>query len=207
MGLRRRHAPRTSRVGVRAGVVIALAVLATGCQAGDPTDDETQEAESAALRVETVSGADRLDDQTRTELEGEVGDVLSDYVVEAFLGTFPREDFVQSFGAFTSRAARDAAGSIEVLTATNARDATAIRATQLDARLSFLTQRRAAYAGSARVHFAFDATMDDGATRPLVLDGRIMLVPGDDSWQVFGFDLTLDDGAPVDAETESEDPS
>ena len=199
----RPRAGRALRAGV-AGVVAAVAILAAGCSTGNPPEgDRPQREQSAPLRVETGFGADRLDAQTRTGLEGEVGDVLSDYVVEAFLGTFPREDFVQSFGRFTSRAARKAAGKIDVLTAASASDATAMRATELDARLSFVTQRHTAYAGSATVRFAFEATMDDGSTRPLVLDGRILLEADDDAWQIFGYDLRLDDGVAVDADTGS----
>jgi hypothetical protein len=198
MGQPRRRTGRATR----AGAVVACAVLAAGCSTGDvPDDEKSPSAESAALRMETVFGAGRLDEQTVSELEGEVGDVLSDYVVEAFLGEFPRDDFVQSFESFTSRAARDAAGRIEVLTASSAEDATAMRATQLDARLSFLTQRGTVHAGSAAVHFAFEATMEDGSTRPLVLDGRFLLEPEDDRWRIFGYDLTLDDGIAVEAES------
>jgi hypothetical protein len=52
------------------------------------------------------------------------------------------------------------------------------------------------------VHFAFDATMEDGSTRPLVLDGRFLLVADREGWSIFGYDVALDDGAPVDAELE-----
>ena len=36
------------------------------------------------------------------------------------------------------------------------------------------------HGGTAAVHFAFEATMEDGTTRPLVLDGRFMLEADDD---------------------------
>ena len=192
----------------RAGILVAVATLAAGCSTGNPPeDDRTPSAESAALRVQTVSGAERLDEQTRSEIEGEVGDVLSDYVFEAFLGDYPRDEFVQSFEAFTSDAALEAAGDIDDLTAATAADATAVRATELDARLSFLTRGGQVYAGSAAVHFAFEATFEDGSTRPLVLDGRIMLDDTGDSWRIFGYDVALDNGIPVDVQTESEDGS
>ena len=192
----------------RAGILVAVAALAAGCSTGKPPEDDgTPSAESAALRVQTVSGAERLDEQTRTEIEGEVGDVLSDYVFEAFLGDYPRDEFVQSFEAFTSEAARKAAGDIDDLTAATAADATAVRATELDARLSFLTRAGEVYAGSATVHFAFEATFEDGSTRPLVLDGRIMLDDDGDAWRIFGYDVALDDGIAVDAQTASEDAS
>ena len=70
-----------------------------------------------------------------------------------------------------------------------------MRATDLDARLSFLTQAGDVLGGTAAVHFAFDATMEDGTTRPLVLDGRFMLEADDDgTWSIFGYDVRFDDG-------------
>ncbi len=209
MGQPGRPTGRATRTAAVVAAWVAVAALAAGCSTGQEPDDpdRTQDAENAALRVQTVWGADRLDEQTVTRLEGEVGDVLSDYVVEAFLGEFPREDFVQSFGAFTSRAASKAAGQIDMLTASSSGDATAMRATQLEARLSFLSQRRTVYAGSAAVRFAFEATMDDGSTRPLVLDGRILLETDGDKWRIFGYDLDFDDGVATDADTEQEDGS
>jgi hypothetical protein len=190
---------------VRLGVAVPAAVLVAGCSTGSPPDDEpSPTADSAALRVQTVTGAERLDQQTRTEVEGAVGDVLSDYVVAAFLGDFPRQEFVQAFEPFTSVAARRATRDINKLTAATARDATAVVATDLDARLSFLTQAGEVHGGTAAVHFAFDATMEDGTTRPLALDGRFMLQADDDgTWSIFGYDVRFDDGAETPAEAES----
>ena len=188
----------------RVGAAVAAAVLAAGCSAGSPPDDErTPTAESAALRVQTVSGAERLDEQTRTKVEGAVGEVLSDYVVGAFLGEFPRQEFVRSFESFTSGAARDAARDIDLLTAATVSDATAVRATDLGARLSFLTQGGDVHGGTAKVHFAFEATMEDGSTRPLVLDGRFLLDADEETWSIFGYDVRFDDGDRTDAEAES----
>ena len=203
MGSPRCRAGWTARVGV----AVLAAALAAGCSTGSPPDDEpTPTAESAALRVQTVSGAERLDQQTRTEVEGAVGDVLSDYVVAAFLGDFPRQEFVQAFEPFTSVAAQKATGDIDLLTAATARDATTVRATDLDAELSFLTQTGEVHGATAAVHFAFDATMEDGSTRPLVLDGRFLLQAGDDgTWSIFGYDVTFDDGGETPAEAESGD--
>lgn len=201
MGTSRRCAGWTARVGV----VVAATALAAGCSENSPPDDEQDpSAESAALRVQTVTGAERLDEQTRSEVEGAVGDVLSDYVVAAFLGDFPRQEFVQAFEPFTSVAARKATRHIDLLTAATARDATAVRATALDSDLSFLTQAGEVLGGTAAVHFAFEATMEDGTTRPLVLDGRFMLEADDDgTWSIFGYDVTFDDGdeTPVEAES------
>jgi hypothetical protein len=200
MGPSRRRASWTARVGA----AVAVTVLAAGCSASSPPEDEQPPTESAALRVETVTGAERLDEQTRTEVEGAVGDVLSDYVLAAFLGEFPRQEFVQAFEPFTSVAARKATRDIDLLTAATARDATDVRATDLDAKLSFLSQEGEVHGGTAKVHFAFDATMEDATTRPLVLDGRLMLQANDDgTWSIFGYDVTFDDGAGTPVEAES----
>lgn len=196
--------PRRSagRAVLRTGAISAVTVLAAACSTGSPPeDDETSTPESAALRVQTVAGAEELDERTRAELEGAVGDVLSGYVVEAFLGDFPREEFVGSFEDFTSGAARSATGHIRRLTAASVGDATAVRATELDARLSFLTQADDVHGGTAAVHFAFEATMEDGTRRPLVLDGRFMLDAEGGTWSIFGYDLAFDNGVEVDAES------
>lgn len=192
----------TGRAVLRTGAVAAVTVLAAACSTGDtPDDSDSSPPESAALRVQTVSGADQLDERTRAELEGEVGDVLSAYVVEAFLMDFPRQEFVSSFESFTSRAARSAAADIDQLTAATVRDATDVRATELEARLSFLTQGDDVHGGTATVHFAFEATMEDGTKRPLVLDGRFLLDAERGDWSIFGYDVAFDNGAQVDAES------
>ena len=201
MGLQRL---RAAAVAAAVAAVGAVSAFVTGCSADAPPEDR-ETPDSAALRVQTVAGADRLDERTRADLEGVVGDVLSAYVVAAFLGDHPREDFVRSFESFTGGAAREAAGDIDLLTAAAVPDATAVRATDLDARLSFLTQGRAVHGGTATVHFAFEATREDGSTQPLTLDGRFLLEAGQDSWSVFGYDISVDngDGRPVEVESGS----
>ncbi|PKH44327.1 hypothetical protein [Nocardioides alpinus] len=201
MGHPRRHA---GRAFLRtAGSVVAVAALVSGCQDGAPDDPPAPGQQSAALRVETVAGAEQLDERTRADLEAAVGDVLSAYVLEAFLGDFPREEFVRSFESFTSRAASSATRDIDLLTAAGTADATAVRATDLDARLSFLTQSGTAHSGTAAVHFAFEATLEDGTTQALVLDGRFLLEADRDTWSIFGYDVAYDDGLGVPVETES----
>jgi len=194
---RRSTGPAVLRTGA-----VAVALVATACSTGNPPEHtDTPTTESAALRVETVGGADELDERTRAEVEAAVSDVLSAYVVEAFLGDFPRQEFVSSFESFTSGAARSAAGHIDLLTAASVRDATDVRATELDARLSFLTEAGDVHGGTAAVHFAFEATMEDGTRRPLALDGRFLLDGERDAWSIFGYDVTFDDGEDVDAES------
>lgn len=189
-----------------AAVAAVVAWLAAACSTGaPPRDPETPDA--AALRVRTVTGAERLDERTRADVEGAVGDVLSAYVVKAFLGEYPREDFVRSFESFTGTAARDAAGDIDLLTAAAVPDATAVLATDLDARLSFLTQGRTVHGGTATVHFAFEATREDGTTQPITLDGRFMMEAEEGTWSVFGYDVSFDDGDGRPVAVESGSPS
>jgi hypothetical protein len=189
--------PRRARGAVAAAVAVALLV---GCSPSTPEDPSEQPPPSVALRVETVSGAGGLDQQTRTDLETAVAEVLSTYVVEAFLGDFPRSEFVQAFGSFTSGAARDAARDIDMLTAARVEDATAMRATRLDAHLSFLVATGEVVGATAAVDLAFEATMPDGSTRPVTLTGRLLLEEADGDWTVFGYDVAMDDGADVSTE-------
>jgi hypothetical protein len=197
-----------SALGPRAGPVhlaaLAASLVLTGCSAGAGSDgSDTPDPESAALRVLAVTGADALDAASRAELEREVGDVLTQYVAAAFLGDFPREEFVEAFEPFTGRAAQDAAGDIRVLTAISAQDAVDVRATGLDARLSFLTRGRTVHGGTATVRFTFEATMVGGSTRDLSFEGRLLLDAENDAWSVFGYDVTLDNGVSEQAQTES----
>lgn len=193
MGHPRRRATRS------VATAVAVAVLA-GCSPSSPEGPAPPSAPPVALRVETVSGAGDLDQETRTALETEVGEVLSEYVVEAFLGDFPRREFVQAFGSFTSGAARSAATDIEQLTAARVQDATAVTATGLDARLSFLVDSRDVVGATAAVDLAFEATMPDGSTRPVSLQGRLLLEEAAGDWAVYGYDVALDDGSGVAAE-------
>lgn len=187
--------PQPSGTGAGRGVLLlAAAALVAGCQ-GSPREQPTPPPASAALRVHTVEGAGQLDEDTRTELETRVGDVLSRYVVGGFLGDFPREDFVTAFEPFTSNAARAATRDIDLLTAARLGDATDVRATRLDARLSFLVDGRDVVGATARVGFDFEATLADGGTRDLSLRGRLLLVEEDGTWSIFGYDVAHDDGA------------
>lgn len=187
------------RSTTRGVVVVLLAALAlvAACTDGTTPQKPPSSSVSVALSVETVSGADDIDDSARTAMETAIGDMLSGYVTQAFLGDFPRREFVPAFESFTSGAAQDAARDIDRLTASMVQDATAVRATRLDARLSFLVLDGQEVGATAAVQFAFEATMEDGATQPVTLQGRFMLGEDAGEWSVFGYDVTLDDGASV----------
>jgi hypothetical protein len=187
---------------IRGFVVVVLAMLAlvAACTDGTAPPGSPSPSPSVALSVETVNGAEDIDESRRTAMETAIGDVLSGYVTHAFLGDFPRQEFVPAFESFTSGAAQRAARDIDRLTATPVQDATAMRATRLDARLSFLVLDGEEVGATAAVKFAFEATMDDGATRPVLLQGRFMLEEDGGEWSVFGYDVALDDGASLAAE-------
>ena len=110
-----------------------------------------------ALHVETGRGAGSLSDEARTTVETEVGDVLSHYVVSGFLGDYPRNDLVRAFDYFTAGASRDAAKDVDLLTGARFQNASTIRATRLDARLSVLVLGRDVVGATAAVRFGFEA--------------------------------------------------
>lgn len=178
-------------------VVVLVLVLVTslaGCSdSQDRPPDSDGEPASAALRVRTVSGADALDEGTRTDLEAEVGDVLSSYLVAAFLGDYPRDDFVGSFQHFTFRASRRAVRDVDLLTASGFRDAESVRATRLDARLSFAVDKKDVIGATAAVKFMFEATQDS-EIQPIRLRGRFLLENHEGTWSVFGYHVARDDG-------------
>lgn len=191
--------PRSATRGVVVVVLAALALVAACTGGGSPQQPPTS-SQSVALSVETVSGASDIDETSRTAMETAIGDLLSTYVTRAFLGDFPRQDFVPAFEAFTTGAAKRAARDIDRLTASRVQDATAVRATRLDARLSFLVLDGQEVGATAKVRFAFEATMEGGTAQPVTLQGRLMLEEDAGEWSVFGYDVALDDGAPLAAE-------
>ena len=149
--------------------------------------------EQPALRLSTVHGARQLRIGPAAAVQSQVGDVLVDYVLGAFLGEFPRDDFVRGFDSFTSGAARTATRDIDVLTAAKYAQATAVTARDLSARLSFVVRRDVAVGATAHVRFGFTAEMPGGRAVQFTLRGRILLVHEDRTWLVFGYDLALDE--------------
>ena len=191
---------RQSRTrAVLVALVVAVAPALVACSEPAPEEPPSPEG-SVAMRVQTVRGAGKVPEQDRTAVETAVGDVLSQYVVGAFLGAFPREEFVGSFESFTSGVAGSAAEDIDLLTAASVQDAESVRATKLDARLSFLVSDGDVVGATAAVDFGFEATMDEGETRDLSLVGRFMLQEKNGTWTIFGYDVTHDDGAPLGSE-------
>jgi hypothetical protein len=189
----------TRGVAPRAAALLLGSALLFACS-DDPSSEPPAPPGQMALSVETGRGAGSLSERAQADAETEVGDVLSHYVVAGFLGDFPRENFVDAFDAFTGGAAASAAGDLDLLTANRYRDASAVRPTRLDARLSFLVDGQDVVGASARVNLGFEADLPGGDTVPFTLSGRLLLEEDDGTWSVFGYDVARDDAAPVGAE-------
>lgn len=192
-----RMAQSTGRHGLAAvlcrtaAALVALPALAA-CTSDRPGDDPPPDRNQAALEVELVEGAGALDEEARAQLETGVGDVLSEYLLAAFLGDFPRDDFVPAFGEFTSRAARGAAEDIDLLTAAQYKDADRVDATRLRVRIASLAQGGDVVGATAEVDFEFDVTGQE-PQREFGLTGRFLLVEEDGRWSIFGYDVHRDD--------------
>ncbi|MET1058919.1 MAG: hypothetical protein ABWX84_04950 [Nocardioides sp.] len=188
-----RAARRAARLPRWLPLVLATALLA-GCTGDGPEGGDGDDGGSVALEVRVVSCAGRLGEDARAEIESGIGDTLSAYVVRAFLGDYPRDDFVRSFDAFTSGAAASAAEDIDLLTGSRFKDAEGVVATRLSARISCLVERGDVVGATAKVAFDFEAQQPDAEQpQPFSLRGRILMTPGPDAWSVFGYDVARDD--------------
>jgi hypothetical protein len=176
---------------VRRAALIAAATavlpLATACTDDPPAPEPDRE--SVALELSLGPGASGLSPTERDRLQTAVGDTLSAYVVGAFLGDYPRDDFVVALDSFTSGAARMAAEDLDVVTGDGFGAADDVVATRLDARLSTFAPDDTAAGVTAAVHFEFDVVASDGSIERERLVGRLMLTPEGDEWKIFGYDV------------------
>jgi hypothetical protein len=178
-------------------VVAAVAILVpVGACTDDPHDPvpSGDGPKSVALQLSMGPGADRLDTDARDELQNDVATVLSTYVVDGFLGDYPREDFVKTLDLFTSGVAQKAAKRIEEITGAGFKDVDAVAASRLRASISTFAPAHAAVGASAHVDFAFEVTTGD-SVRQVTVQGRLMLAPVAGQWKIFGFALRTDDPA------------
>jgi len=183
------------RLAAARAALVAI-VLVTACTPTDESEPPGPDGSAnAALTVTTIDPG-RLDDGTRARMESEISDVLAGYVVGGFLGDYPRRDFVDGFSDFTGGLTEEAVGTdIDALTVAGFEDVTSVRATRLDARLSFAVVDRNVVGASAWVDFAFDVAAE-GSTTKATLMGRISLQRDDGAWAVFGYDLLRGGGSP-----------
>jgi hypothetical protein len=176
-------------------LVAAVAWLSTGAGCSgddDPQDPDRPETESVPLELTLGAGSSQLDPAVSDEFQTEVADTLTGYVVSAFLGEYPRSDFVEALDWFTTDGAELAAARLDHLTGKAFEDADSVTATRLVARLAPFAPEQEPAGVSAAVEFSFDVT-EDGATSTVTLTGRLMMVPEADGWRIFGFKVSRDD--------------
>ena len=188
-GLSRRRCPRAAAVTTLLGVLVGSGL--TGCT--EVSEDPPVDREETPLEIELATGTAGLSRQQRDDVQQQVGDALSTYVVGAFLGDYPRDDFVSALPAFTSGAAEYAADDLDLLTASRYSDADDVTAQSLVARVDVFTAAREASGAAARVRFRFEAHAAGGSSVPFTLTGRFALVPVQDEWRIFGYDVSRRD--------------
>jgi hypothetical protein len=190
-----RGSARRSR-GVRGlALLVTVAVLwlttGSGCNDDEPEPDHP-ETDSVALELALGTGSSGLTPEVSDGFQNDVADTLSGYVVSAFLGDYPRKDFVEALDWFTTDGAEVAATQLDVLTGSRFEDADSVVATKLEARLAPFAPGNQPAGVSAAVDFAFDVS-EGGATSTVTLTGRLLLVPEADGWRIFGFKLSRND--------------
>jgi len=189
--VRRRTSGRAVVVAVAVAVVVVGLAACTDDTEEPPPD---QHADHVALELSLGPGASELSTQARDELQNDVGAVLSTYVVDAFLGDYPRNDFVDALDTFTSGVAARAAADLELLTGAGfGSSAEEVAATRLSATISSLAPKGQVVGVTAVVDFAFDVEAD-GKTHETTRQGRLMLMPVDGEWKIFGYDLVPEPG-------------
>ena len=193
---------RMARRVLAGALVTVLLVGFAACSGDDSSPPGPDEPADVALQVVSVKTRG-IDEETRTRLESEVGDVLASYVVEGFLGDHPRDDFVRALSDFSTGLADDGGRDLTTLTLAETLDVTAVRATRLKANLSFFNPDGDVVGASAFVDLDFDVTFKDGTTRQVTRTGRFSLGRSGGVWQVTGYRICCADAAPVQTETTS----
>ena len=194
------------RMARRVVVAALLAALLSGLGACTSDDSQPPEPEQSAgdVALQLVSiKTPGIDEKTRTELESEVGDLVANYIVEGFLGDYPREDFVRSLADFSNSLADDGGQDLAVLTLSGTPEITGVRATRLHVQLAYFNPRGEVVGATAFLDLAFDVTLADGSTRADTRSGKLVLGRQDGDWRVIGYKLCCFDGDAVQAETPS----
>ena len=193
--------PMARRV-LAVALVTVLLVGFAACSGDDSSPPGPDEPADVALQVVSVKTGG-IDEETRTRLESEVGDVLASYVVEGFLGDHPRDDFVRALSDFSTGLADDGGRDLTTLTLAETPAIAAVQATRLKVNLAFFNPGGDVVGASAFVDLDFDLTFEDGTTRQVTRTGRFSLGLSDGVWQVTGYKICCSDPAAVQAETTS----
>ena len=190
--------------GVPAVATLVAAALVGGCSgdsepaakpspSSSPTASATLPApESVPLKVVVTRVSGKLPEKSKPALEANVGKAISAYVDGAFLaGDYPRSDFGDAFGAFTSGAAGDARRDADLLTNRELGPSTeSVRATRRTAYLSVLAPYKVAAGVTAKVDLVFVVDRGDETAQRVRLAGRLLLTRNkSNGWSIFGYDL------------------
>ena len=190
--------------GIPAVATLVAAALVGGCSgdsepaakpspSSSPTASATPPApESVPLKVVVTRVSGKLPEKSKPALEANVGKAISAYVDGAFLaGDYPRSDFGEAFGAFTSGAAGDARRDADLLTNRELGPSTAsVRATRRTAYLSVLAPYKVAAGVTAKVDLVFVVDRGDQTAQRVRLAGRLLLTRNkSNGWSIFGYDL------------------
>jgi hypothetical protein len=186
---------------VLAGALVTVLLVGFAACSGDESTPPGPDVPAADVALQVVSVKARgIDEETRTRLESEVGDVLASYVVEGFLGDHPRQDFVRALSDFSNDLADEGGRDLNVLTLAGLSDVTAVRANRLKVNLAFYNPGGDTVGASAFLDLAFDVTFKDGTTREATRTGRLSLGRTDGDWQVIGYHVCCADEPVLQAE-------
>lgn len=190
--------------GIPAVATLVAATLVGGCTrdaepaaqpspSSSPTPSATPPApKSVPLKVVVTRVSGKLPEKSRPALEANVGKAITAYVDGAFLaGDYPRSDFGDAFGAFTSGAAGDARRDVGLLTNRELGPSTeSVRATRRTAYLSVLAPYKVAAGVTAKVDLVFLVDRGDETAQRVRLAGRLLLTRNkSNGWSIFGYDL------------------
>jgi hypothetical protein len=176
-----------------AALLLVAGLVACTDDSQQPPPDQTTD--HVALELSLGPTAGELSTQATDQLQNDVATALSTYVVDAFLGDYPRKDFVEVLDTFTDGVASRAAQQIELLTGAGfGSGVDDVAATRLSATISSFAPDQEAVGATALVDFAFDVDAN-GKTTEYTRQGRLMLIPEDGTWKIFGYDLTAGGGA------------
>lgn len=202
-------APRVAQ-GVAWGVTWAVALLlsVTGCTldgaphrsvptaSSNASVQSAPDQPSAPFRVAVTRVSGKLTEQQRTSLAADVRRVLTAYLDAAFLGgRYPRRDFTDSFGTFTTGAARTARGDRDLLTNERLGPQTeSVRAVRRTAFLSVLATSEVAAGVTANVDLDLVVRRLSASSERVRLKGRLLLTRNaGNRWSIFGYDLSRSD--------------
>jgi hypothetical protein len=194
-----RLATRGVVAAVTAVTLLAGATACTGSSSKDAgpkhsaSSSPSARPDSAPFRVQVTHVAGKLSTARRVALARQVRGTLTAYVDAAFLrGDYPRSDFGDAFGSFTTGAAHDARGDQALLTNRPlGGSTTSVTATHRTAYLSVLAPRQHPAGLTAAVDLTFVVDRGDQQAQQVHLKGRLLMTHAKNGrWSIFGYDLS-----------------